>query len=69
MSWETPKTLAEFDAQSPFFGLPASKDVSVLRQVLAEPEVGLASPAGRADLAELLAQCERAATATQKVVW
>jgi hypothetical protein len=43
MSWETPKTLAEFEASSPFFGLPASADVSVTRQVLAEPEPGLAA--------------------------
>ncbi len=43
MSWETPKALAEFEAASPFFGLPASKDVSVQRQVLAEPDPGLAT--------------------------
>lgn len=42
LSWEEPKALAEFDATSPFFGLPASKDVSVQRQVLAEPDPGLA---------------------------
>lgn len=42
MSWEEPKALAEFDAASPFFGLAASKDVSVQRQVLAEPDPGLA---------------------------
>jgi hypothetical protein len=42
MSWETPKSLAEFDATSPFFGLSASKDVSIQRQVLAEPDPGLA---------------------------
>ncbi len=42
MSWEEPKALAEFDATSPFFGLPASKDVTVQRQVLAEPDPGLA---------------------------
>jgi len=42
MSWEKPKALAEFDAASPFFGLPASKDVTVQRQVLAEPDPGLA---------------------------
>ncbi len=41
MSWETPKALAEFEAASPFYGLPASKDASVQRQVLAEPEPGL----------------------------
>lgn len=43
MSWETPKALADFDATSPFAGLPASKDVSVQRQVLAEPDPGLAA--------------------------
>jgi hypothetical protein len=42
MSWEEPKSLAEFEATSPFFGLPASKDVTVQRQVLAEPDPGLA---------------------------
>ncbi len=42
MSWETPKALADFDAGSPFFGLPASKDVTIQRQVLAEPDRGLA---------------------------
>jgi hypothetical protein len=42
MSWEEPKALAEFDAASPFAGLPASRDVSVQRQVLAEPDPGLA---------------------------
>jgi hypothetical protein len=41
MSWETPKALAEFEPASPFYGLPASKDVSVQRQVLAEPDPGL----------------------------
>ncbi|WP_036281567.1 DUF4159 domain-containing protein [Methylocystis sp. ATCC 49242] len=41
MSWETPKALSDFDATSPFVGLPASKDVSVQRQVLAEPDPGL----------------------------
>ncbi len=43
LSWEEPKALAEFDAASPFFGLPASKDVTIQRQVLAEPDPGLAS--------------------------
>jgi hypothetical protein len=37
LSWETPKRLAPFDAQSPFAGLPVPKDVTVRRQVLAEP--------------------------------
>jgi hypothetical protein len=43
MSWETPKALAEFETSSPFYGLPASKDVSIQRQVLAEPDPGLVS--------------------------
>ncbi|WP_297297381.1 DUF4159 domain-containing protein [uncultured Methylovirgula sp.] len=38
LSWETPKRLAPFDAQSPFAGLPVPKDVTVRRQVLAEPD-------------------------------
>jgi hypothetical protein len=42
MSWEEPKALAEFEASSPFYGLPAPKDVTVQRQVLAEPDPGLA---------------------------
>lgn len=41
MSWEEPKALAEFDASSPFYGLSAPKDVTVQRQVLAEPDPGL----------------------------
>lgn len=42
MSWDTPKSLAAFDPASPFAGLPASRDVSIQRQVLAEPDQGLA---------------------------
>jgi hypothetical protein len=38
LSWETPKRLAPFDAQSPFAGLPVPNDVTVRRQVLAEPD-------------------------------
>jgi hypothetical protein len=43
LSWETPKRLAPFDRDSPFFGLAAPDEVTVLRQVLAEPEPGLAA--------------------------
>jgi hypothetical protein len=43
LSWETPKRLAPFDRDSPFFGLQAPDEVTVLRQVLAEPEPGLAA--------------------------
>jgi hypothetical protein len=41
MSWETPKKLAQFNEASPFAGLEVPSDVSVARQVLAEPESGL----------------------------
>lgn len=37
MSWEKPATLAPFDAGSPFTGLPVSAEITVGRQVLAEP--------------------------------
>jgi len=42
LSWETPKHIAPFEAGSPFFGLSAPDEVTVSRQVLAEPEAGLA---------------------------
>jgi hypothetical protein len=41
LSWETPATLAPFDASSPFAGLDIPKDVTVSRQVLAEPTLDL----------------------------
>ena len=41
LSWETPRHIAAFDKQSPFFGLPAPAEVTINRQVLAEPEPGL----------------------------
>jgi hypothetical protein len=43
LSWETPKRLAAFDRDSPFFGLSVPDEVTVSRQVLAEPEPGLAA--------------------------
>jgi hypothetical protein len=42
LSWESPKHIAPFEAASPFFGLAAPDEVTVTRQVLAEPETGLA---------------------------
>ena len=42
MSWEQPATLAPFDTDSPFAGLPASDEVVVRRQVLAQPSPELA---------------------------
>ncbi len=41
LSWEQPKTLAPFEPPSPFVGLHVPGEVTVTRQVLAEPEPGL----------------------------
>jgi len=41
LSWDTPKKLAPFERGSPFFGLSVPDEVTVTRQVLAEPEAGL----------------------------
>ena len=43
LSWETPKHIAPFEDPSPFVGLAAPGEVTVSRQVLAEPEPGLAA--------------------------
>ena len=43
MSWEKPAHLAPFPAESPFAGLDVPEDVTVDRQVLAEPSVDLAA--------------------------
>jgi Domain of unknown function (DUF4159)/Aerotolerance regulator N-terminal len=42
LSWESPRHIAPFETGSPFFGLAAPDEVTVTRQVLAEPETGLA---------------------------
>ncbi len=42
MSWEQPARLAPFAADSPFAGLAIPADVTVSRQVLAEPDLDLA---------------------------
>ena len=42
MSWERPARLAPFAADSPFAGLAVPSDVTVSRQVLAEPDIALA---------------------------
>ncbi|MES1990729.1 MAG: DUF4159 domain-containing protein [Pseudomonadota bacterium] len=42
LSWTTPQHLAPFDDASPFNGLTVPKDVTVSRQVLAEPAADLA---------------------------
>ena len=41
LSWDQPKHLAPFDKDSPFFGLNIPDEVTVSRQVLAEPDPGL----------------------------
>ncbi|WP_207483383.1 DUF4159 domain-containing protein [Arenibaculum pallidiluteum] len=42
LSWSNPLPLAPFPEQSPFAGLPVPPDVTVARQVLAEPTLELA---------------------------
>jgi len=42
MSWEKPQPLSAFSRESPFAGMPVPNDVTVTRQVLAEPDTGLA---------------------------
>jgi len=42
MSWGKPAKLAPFDAASPFHGLAVPADVSIKRQVLAQPSLDLA---------------------------
>lgn len=41
LSWEKPQALASFSRQSPFAGMVVPGDVTVSRQVLAEPDAGL----------------------------
>ncbi len=41
LSWEQPQQLAAFGRESPFFGMPVPNDVTVSRQVLAEPDTTL----------------------------
>ena len=38
LSWEKPQQLAAFSREGPFNGMPVPKDVTVSRQVLAEPD-------------------------------
>ncbi|KAA2315645.1 DUF4159 domain-containing protein [Pseudooceanicola sediminis] len=43
MSWGEPKTLAQFDEDSPFSGLEIPQDVTVSSQVMAQPDPTLSS--------------------------
>ena len=42
LTWTTPQPLAAFEEGTPFEGLPVPPDVTVQRQVLAEPDIDLA---------------------------
>ena len=42
MSWGDPKTLAPFNEDSPFFGLPIPDDVTISAQIMAQPDPTLA---------------------------
>lgn len=41
LSWEEPQPIGQFSAGTPFAGIPVGKDVTVTRQVLAEPDADL----------------------------
>src|SRR5947208_5251986 len=41
LSWDKPQQLAAFSRESPFNGMLVPNDVTVTRQVLAEPDAGL----------------------------
>ncbi len=41
LSWDKPQALASFSREGPFVGMTVPDDVTVTRQVLAEPEAGL----------------------------
>src|ERR1700675_3954866 len=43
LTWEKPQHLAAFTADGPFAGLAVPKDITVSRQVLAEPDAVLAT--------------------------
>ena len=43
LTWEKPQHLASFAADGPFAGLAVPKDITVNRQVLAEPDAALAA--------------------------
>ncbi len=41
LSWEEPQRLNPFEESSPFFGLTIPEDVTIMRQVLAQPSIDL----------------------------
>lgn len=42
LSWQTPQKLSAFERSSPFYGLSVPDDVTISRQLLAEPDADLA---------------------------
>ncbi|KGF67990.1 RNA-binding protein, partial [Hoeflea sp. BAL378] len=63
LSWIEPQPLADYPATGPFAGLPSPRDVTVSRQVLAEPSADLAERtwASLADGTPLVTAAERGA--------
>ncbi|WP_322988683.1 DUF4159 domain-containing protein [Hoeflea sp.] len=63
LSWIEPQPLADYPATSPFAGLPTPRDVTVSRQVLAEPSADLADRtwASLADGTPLVTAADRGA--------
>jgi hypothetical protein len=63
LSWTEPQPLADYPDGSPFFGLQRSQEITVTRQVLAEPEADLAAKtwASLADGTPLVTAEERGA--------
>ncbi|MDF1609713.1 DUF4159 domain-containing protein [Hoeflea sp. YIM 152468] len=63
LSWIEPQPLADYPAGSPFAGLPTPRDVTVSRQVLAEPSADLAARtwASLADGTPLVTAADRGA--------
>ncbi|MEP3438360.1 MAG: BatA domain-containing protein, partial [Hoeflea sp.] len=63
LSWIEPQPLAAYPATGPFAGLPAPRDVTVSRQVLAEPSASLAARtwASLADGTPLVTAADRGA--------
>jgi len=63
LSWIEPQPLADYPATGPFAGLPTPRDVTVSRQVLAEPSADLAARtwASLADGTPLVTAAERGA--------
>jgi hypothetical protein len=61
LSWIEPQPLADYPSNSPFAGLPTPRDVTVSRQVLAEPSAELAARtwASLADGTPLVTASER----------